>query len=749
MPYGTVKVDNVTFTNNLVDATTTFSGIYASITNNLTLSGTATAATFTGTTANFTNVNAQNISVTTSLSGLAITGGTAGFTTITGTTVTGTTANFVTISGTTVTGNTGQFTNLAGAAAGFTTVTGTTITGTTANFVSGVFTTRISGTTVTGTTASFTSGVFASLSGTTHTITSGVFASGTAALPSISFISDPNTGIYSPGADQVAVATNGTQRLTVDTAATTSTLPVVHPLGAVGTPSITFTGDLNTGIYSPAADTLALVTAGNNTLHITSGGLVGIGTSVPVYLFQAAGTIATVTTFGNFAALQTAGGTGFRWTLNNDNTFRLQHTLDGFTNATVPIHIDSSDRVGIGTTSPTAQLTSTSTIQVTGFANPTGGTGLELGYDGTNGIIQSFNRATSAYKDLLLSGNSIQLSIAGGEAARIDSSRRLLVGTSTTAAAATELLQVEGIAGNVAAGGAISLRRASVGNSDQIGIIHFKNATEGAAHASISAICDGTPAAGDFPGALLFSTTADGAASPTERVRVTPGGYLKASNDGTYFSSTGNYHELGNTNDVPAVILRTRNASQTDATLSISPVRAASSAYKMLLCYSGNEVDLEFNLRGDGNAYADGSWNGGGADYAECFEWFDSNPDAEDRRGISVVLYGDKIRKAIAGEDPIGVISGNPSVVGDAAWNKWNGKHLRDEFGSYLLDENGERQLNPSYDPDVEYISREERPEWDCVGLMGKLRIRKGQVTGSRWIKMRDISDSVEEWLVR
>jgi hypothetical protein len=32
---------------------------------------------------------------------------------------------------------------------------------------------------------------------------------------------------------------------------------------------------------------------------------------------------------------------------------------------------------------------------------------------------------------------------------------------------------------------------------------------------------------------------------------------------------------------------------------------------------------------------------------------------------------------------------------------------------------------------------------------MGKLRIRKDQPTGSRWIKMRDISDSVEEWLVR
>ena len=89
------------------------------------------------------------------------------------------------------------------------------------------------------------------------------------------------------------------------------------------------------------------------------------------------------------------------------------------------------------------------------------------------------------------------------------------------------------------------------------------------------------------------------------------------------------------------------------------------------------------------------------------------------------------------------------------------GKYLRDEFGTYIQedyeveDDDGNtvvqqrRKLNPDYDPDIEYIPREERPEWDCVGLMGKLRIRKGQPTGSRWIKMRDISDFVEEWLVR
>ncbi|NBX51507.1 hypothetical protein EBT25_16650, partial [bacterium] len=74
----------------------------------------------------------------------------------------------------------------------------------------------LSGVTVTGTTASFTSGNFTNISGGTHTITSGVFAAGSAASPSITFTGDLNTGIYSPGADQVAISTNGIGRLFVD-----------------------------------------------------------------------------------------------------------------------------------------------------------------------------------------------------------------------------------------------------------------------------------------------------------------------------------------------------------------------------------------------------------------------------------------------------------------------------------------------------------------------------------------------------
>jgi hypothetical protein len=246
-------------------------------------------------------------------------------------------------------------------------------------------------------------------------------------------------------------------------------------------------------------------------------------------------------------------------------------------------------------------------------------------------------------------------------------------------------------------------------------------------------------------------------------MRITSDGYTRFAARGATTLNFG--HEFVD-DAVSTITLTVNQRSATFAQagggmLFLNCVRSANSAYTFLGAYSGDVADREFNLRGDGEAFADGAWTGGGADYAEYFEWSDGNPDEEDRRGTAVALDGDKIRPAEAGEDPIGVISGNPSVVGDAAWNKWNGKYLRDDYGTYILedyeveDEDGNtviqqrRKLNPAYDPDVEYTSREERPEWDCVGLMGKLRIRKGQTTGSRWIKMRDISDSVEEWLVR
>lgn len=52
----------------------------------------------------------------------------------------------------------------------------------------------------------------------------GVFRAtlGTVAAPGIAFVGDTNTGIYSPGADQIALATNGTVALTISATQTTT-----------------------------------------------------------------------------------------------------------------------------------------------------------------------------------------------------------------------------------------------------------------------------------------------------------------------------------------------------------------------------------------------------------------------------------------------------------------------------------------------------------------------------------------------
>ena len=137
-----------------------------------------------------------------------------------------------------------------------------------------------------------------------------------------------------------------------------------------------------------------------------------------------------------------------------------------------------------------------------------------------------------------------------------------------------------------------------------------------------------------------------------------------------------------------------------------------------------------------------------GADYAEYFEWKDGNPDNEDRVGYIVTLDGDKIVKADSGDDILGICSGTAMVLGDSAeWN-WSKRYLTDDFGRIIYedydveheevkDENTGKVIeeawtehihapkqNPDYDTTKAYIKRAERPEWQIVGMMGKLYVR-------------------------
>ena len=80
---------------------------------------------------------------------------------------------------------------------------------------------------------------------------------GTASLPAFSWEADPNTGLFRSTTDTIAVSTGGTARSTISTTNITNTIPIYQPDGAVATPSYSFSGQTNSGIYK-ANDTAAL-----------------------------------------------------------------------------------------------------------------------------------------------------------------------------------------------------------------------------------------------------------------------------------------------------------------------------------------------------------------------------------------------------------------------------------------------------------------------------------------------------------
>ncbi len=156
-----------------------------------------------------------------------------------------------------------------------------------------------------------------------------------------------------------------------------------------------------------------------------------------------------------------------------------------------------------------------------------------------------------------------------------------------------------------------------------------------------------------------------------------------------------------------------------------------------------NSVRIDYN----GKLWCKQAYSSTGADYAELFEWADGNEENEDRRGYFVTIDGKKIKKASSGDYIVGIISGNPSVIGNTDM-EWYGQFMRDEFGTFIkesyketlkepcIDEDGNDEeiehevdvefykVNPDYDPDAPYTFRLDRPEWDAVGMLGVLPVR-------------------------
>jgi hypothetical protein len=463
-------------------------------------------------------------------------------------------------------------------------------------------------------------GEFVNTTGDTMTGALGIIT-GSASTPGLFFSGDANSGLYSPGADQVAISTNGTGRLFVDasgnvgvenssptnyTAVGSNNLVVGTNSGnngitvvggSTGFSSLAFADSAGTGgagdyagliQYGHTADSMNFFTGALERMRLDSSGRLGVGTSAPgtaLHIVASTtgnpllrltdnsgvgggsrgssldlqgisndtGTVAT--TFARIYGLKTNSTQG-----NTQGFFRVD--TDNGSGLQTALIIDSSQRVGVGDTAPSVRFsvlngTDNSDVAVFSGGDRTRGLKITTGAaGGNNDALVQLNAQNSAGQFAVL--------VNGSEAFRVDNSKRLLVGASTSVSTGngyTPGLQVAAQNGSISAssyrsdeyGGIIALQKSKsatvgtqtvVSNNDQLGLLSFEGSdgTNFEVAAQIQAYVDGTPGANDMPGRLVFATTADGAASPTERMRLDSSGRLGlgSSSPQTLFELAGN-----------------------------------------------------------------------------------------------------------------------------------------------------------------------------------------------------------------
>jgi hypothetical protein len=311
----------------------------------------------------------------------------------------------------------------------------------------------------------------------------------------------PSSGTVTNLTGTASININGTVGATTPTTGAFTTLSATGvttvQAGTSALPAITTSGDTNTGILFPAADTLGFTTGGTERMRIDSAGSVGIG-AAPTSAAKA-----------NITSTSAGASTIALSLQNASNTISSETVLDLVANAN-------------GTGVRSAQITA---------INTNGSTGVNMVFKIANGAAPAeAMRISSA--GILMHNNTVVNSQSNPNGIQNNSST-VLESFSTSASSSQSLFFTK--SANATAGS-----QTVVTNADELGSIRAYG-SDGTAYQQSAQILfkvdGGTPSSTSMPGRITFLTSASGSVIPTERLRIDSAGLTTAT--GTLKVTTG------------------------------------------------------------------------------------------------------------------------------------------------------------------------------------------------------------------
>ncbi|MCC7405015.1 MAG: DUF1566 domain-containing protein [Bdellovibrionales bacterium] len=248
-----------------------------------------------------------------------------------------------------------------------------------------------------------------------------------------------------PTYSYICVADSTTDATKLPLAGGTLTGALLSTSGSAATPGLSFAGDADTGFFSPGADLVAIATGGTERMRIDSSGYVGIGTTTPAsaldvgngeinaFRYTANGpglnnTFFTGKAMGN-SVLQlgsASGGVGGTVQLYDDTGASLNTRIVGSGNSYF-----NGGNVGIGTTAPAAALEVNGNILLSKGADRSLGVSTQANNTAGNNLsIYAGNAGAAAGPPIGGAGGSLRLSGGNSTAGGTKGGNVLLFGGS-------------------------------------------------------------------------------------------------------------------------------------------------------------------------------------------------------------------------------------------------------------------------------------------------------------------------------